>query len=91
MNQNDAGAAPAAVPSPGEKLEQAELVILQKMLNDQTPGLWTLEEIRRMMGHEGDIDALVRCLDEAGLVHRLDRFVFPSRAAGRALELAELT
>jgi hypothetical protein len=61
------------------------------MLNDATPGLWTVEEVGRTMSNEGHVGAALRCLYEAGLVHRLGEFVYPSRAAGRAIELAELS
>lgn len=53
-----------------------------------SPWPWTLEELGREMQakHIDTADAVAR-LVETGLVHRFDRFVFPTRTARRAEEL----
>jgi len=49
----------------------------------QAPGLWSAEEVAREIGNPvATADALAR-LDGAGLIHRCEGFVFPSRAAAR--------
>jgi hypothetical protein len=66
------------------------------ILIDQHPGLLHIDELARMSGRASvDADAARRIVDDAisdllagGLVHRLDRFVFATRAALRARELA---
>jgi hypothetical protein len=48
---------------------------------------WSVAEIaRELQDQDGTVDAVVR-LTEAGLVHRLGEFVFPTRTARRANEL----
>jgi hypothetical protein len=53
-----------------------------------SPWPWSLEELAREV-QERDIDTAdaVARLTETGLVHRLDKFVFPTRTARRAEEL----
>ena len=51
------------------------------------PWPWSVAEIaRELQDHDGTVDAVAR-LTEAGLVHRLGEFVFPTRTARRANEL----
>jgi len=58
---------------------------LARLLEASFP--WTVEEVAREVGDLSDaVDALGR-LTEAGLVHRVGDFVFPTRAACRAAEL----
>lgn len=53
-----------------------------------SPWPWTLEELSREIQEKGtDTADSVARLTETGLVHRLDRFVFPTRTARRAEEL----
>jgi HD-like signal output (HDOD) protein len=48
---------------------------------------WSVAEIaRELQDQDGTVDAVAR-LTEAGLVHRLGEFVFPTRTARRANEL----
>lgn len=66
------------------------------ILIDQNPGLLHVDELARMYGRASvDPDTARRIVDDVisellagGLVHRLDRFVFATRAALRARELA---
>lgn len=53
-----------------------------------SPWPWTVEELSRETREKGidTADAIAR-LAETGLVHRLDKFVFPTRTARRAEEL----
>lgn len=53
-----------------------------------SPWPWTIEELAREI-QEKNIDTAdsVARLAETGLVHRLERFVFPTRTARRAEEL----
>ena len=65
------------------------------ILIDQHPGLLHVDELARMYGRATiDDDSARRIVDDAiaellacGLVHRLERFVFATRAALRAREL----
>jgi hypothetical protein len=59
--------------------------VLNLMLDDSWP--WSVDEIaRELQDRIGAHDSVSR-LAEAGLVHRLGKFVFPSRTARRADEL----
>ncbi|MGH2831887.1 MAG: hypothetical protein ACRDK2_03855 [Solirubrobacteraceae bacterium] len=54
---------------------------------EEGPGLWSVDELARALGDPlKAIDGLRR-LESYGLVHRLDDFVFPSRAAVRAEQI----
>jgi hypothetical protein len=48
---------------------------------------WSVEEVGRELGDRIDAADSVGRLSRAGLVHRHDGFVFPTRAAIRAVEL----
>lgn len=53
-----------------------------------SPTLWATDEVAREIGDDvAAADGLAR-LAGAGLVHRLDRFVFATQAAERAQRLA---
>lgn len=52
-----------------------------------SPGPWSLGEIARETQDPTRAEDSIRRLTETGLVHRLDEFVFPTRAARRAAEL----
>jgi predicted transcriptional regulator len=59
--------------------------VLNLMLDDSWP--WSVDEIaRELQDRIGAHDSVSR-LAEAGLVHRLGEFVFPSRTARRADQL----
>jgi hypothetical protein len=74
--------------SPAEEDAQVEHAILGLLLvSPQVPGLWSADEIAREIGNPvATADALAR-LDGAGLIHRCEGFVFPSRAAARFDEI----
>jgi predicted transcriptional regulator len=48
---------------------------------------WSVDELARELGHEGNAIDAVRRLTRTGLVHRFDEFVIPTRTARRAYEL----
>jgi hypothetical protein len=73
--------------SVGEVERCVDRNLLALMLDDDR-GLWSLGELAREFG--ADVEDSVSRLFAAGLVHRVDgRFVFATRAAARAHDLAE--
>lgn len=82
---------PATQPIPtSEPQRQADTdaAILEALLDEEAQRPWSVDEIARVL--EDPIaasDGLGR-LARAGLIHRLDGFVFASRAALRADEIA---
>lgn len=66
--------------------EQIDNAVLDFMLCEPS-WPWSLEEVARELGSQPNAADAVRRLTSAGLLHRLDNFVFPSRAARRANEL----
>jgi predicted transcriptional regulator len=71
--------------APGERLDANERAVLFLLFDDGAP--WTLDEIGRELKDRGDAADAVSSLTRAGLVHRFDDFVFPTRAARRSDEL----
>lgn len=68
-----------------ERENQTDKVILLLLCESSFP--WSVEEIgRELQDRMRAVDG-VRRLTEAGLVHRLGDFVFPTRTARRADEL----
>ena len=66
---------------------RSESAILGLLLDPEAQRPWAVDELVREIGDQLAItDALVR-LRAAGLVHRLDGFVFASRAALRSHEI----
>jgi hypothetical protein len=61
---------------------------VMSLLLDQRRGLWSVEEIASEMKDRVDAEDGLARLAAAGLVHRLDGFVFATRAAARASDLA---
>jgi hypothetical protein len=66
-------------PSPADQEQQTDAALLELLLigDDQRP--WSVDEIEREIGKEA-ADSLNR-LYGGGLIHRLDRFVWPTKAA----------
>lgn len=72
--------------SPVEQDTAADEAIMGLLMLDR-PALWSVEEVEREFGDPVvAMDSLVR-LTRAGLVHRIDGFVFPTRAAVEARAL----
>jgi hypothetical protein len=71
--------------TPGERMDRREKTVLAMLLGDPFP--WTVEEIGRELGNQEHAVDSVASLAGAGLVHRLDGFVFPTRAARRSDEI----
>lgn len=66
--------------------EQIDNAVLDFMLCEPS-WPWSLEEVARELGSQPNAADAVRRLTSAGLLHRLDNFVFPTRTARRANEL----
>lgn len=67
-----------------DSIEQAVLALL----TDREPGLWSEDEIAREIGDRIEAADAVGALQRAGLAHRLCGFVFATRSAVRATQLA---
>jgi hypothetical protein len=77
------------VSAPGEVAQREDALddeILRLLFGSAYP--WTVAELARELGDGGAVDG-VRRLAGAGLVHRIEDFAFPTRAARRARELYE--
>jgi hypothetical protein len=72
-------------PTPAERENMTDSVILLLLLQETFAGPWAVEEIERELG-ENPADGLRR-LYGAGLIHRHDGYVWASRAAVKADEL----
>lgn len=67
--------------SPGTLKAMAQEAVLSRLLEREGPGIWSEQELARAIGTPMDVeDAIVRLHGE-GLIHRLDGFVFATRAA----------
>jgi len=73
-------------PSIAEREWASDKTVLELLLNSQQ-WPWSVEEVGRELGDRVDAEDAVGRLRGAGLVHRLDGFVFPTRAAIHAVEL----
>jgi hypothetical protein len=72
-----------------EKEDHMDGVILEFLLDDDAQRPWTEDEVSRVVEHStAACDSLGR-LDRAGLIHRCGGFVFASRAALRAAQIAQ--
>lgn len=72
--------------SPCERVAADDNLVLSVVLSEPFP--WTVAELGRELDEEAKyIDDCVAHLVAAGLLHRLGEFVFPTRAARRAVEL----
>jgi hypothetical protein len=78
----DKGISPAV-----DRDNETDRAIMDLLLID-SPGPWAVEEVAREIGNANDAtDGLAR-LERAGLIHRLEGFVFPTRTAAHAAVLA---
>lgn len=74
------------IPEPGEQMDQLDGAILGMLMLETSHRPWAVDEIAREMG-ENPADSLSR-LYGGGLIHRLDGFVWASRAAVMADEIS---
>jgi hypothetical protein len=65
-----------------EQDRQAEGAILGLLLNFETGSLWSVEElVRQLSASRLDVVDGLASLQAAGLIHRVEDFVFATRAA----------
>jgi HD-like signal output (HDOD) protein len=76
-----------ALHDPAEAERHTDNTILSLMLDDTSSWPWSVEEIARELANPIKTRDAIRRLTEAGLVHRLGDFVFPTRTARRAAEI----
>ncbi len=79
------------LPSPlvREDDDKFDLAVLDLLLHDRSSGPWAIEELVREIGDRVAVEDALARLYGAGLVHRLQEgFVFATRAAVRATQLA---
>jgi hypothetical protein len=60
--------------------------ILSTMIDGHAPRLWSRDELARE--HNRDVTDTLRRLHGGGLIHRLEDFVWPTRAALMGCEVA---
>jgi hypothetical protein len=72
--------------SPAEEDARDDSAVLGLLLDPESERPWSVDEVTRELGRD-PADSLVR-LHGAGLVHRMDGFVWASRAALAADELS---
>jgi hypothetical protein len=72
-----------------EREAHTDAVILEALLDSDAQRPWAVDEIARVLNDPIDASDGLGRLVRAGLVHRLDGFVFASRAALRADEIAQ--
>jgi hypothetical protein len=74
--------------SPAEDDARVEGAILGLLTDHEAQRPWSEDEVAREIGDPLDTTDAIRRLYAAGLVHRLDGFVFATRAATRSAEIA---
>jgi hypothetical protein len=67
--------------------DDVQFVVLSLLLDAESPGPWSLEELARAVGCESAAAEAVVGLHAAGLAHRCGGFVFATRAASRFCQL----
>jgi hypothetical protein len=73
--------------TPQREIDLCENVVLHLMLDDDTPGLWSVDELARAHGDPvATVDALAG-LHAMGLIHRHREFVWPTRTAARTIQI----
>jgi hypothetical protein len=75
--------------SEAEKQDHTDAVILEALLDSDGQRPWAADEVARLLNDPIDASDGLGRLARAGLVHRLDGFVFASRAALRADEITQ--
>ena len=66
---------------------QTDQAVLGLLLTDSA-AIWSVEEMASEIGNPIHVTDSINRLARVGLVHRLDGFVFATRAAAKATELA---
>ena len=74
---------------PALELDRVQSTLLELLLTDEAPGLWSRDEVAQAMGDPIIAVDFVDALHAAGLLHRLGDFVFPTRAAARYRRLEQ--
>jgi hypothetical protein len=69
-----------------EDEERIDMALLGLLLS--TDRLWSIDEVSREIGDPLEVADSIARLHGAGLVHRLESFVFASRPAVQAMRLA---
>jgi hypothetical protein len=77
----------SGTPSTGRRSDDVEFVVLSLLLDSESPGPWSLQELARAVGCECAAGEAVAGLHVAGLAHRCGGFVFATRAASRFCQL----
>jgi hypothetical protein len=65
------------------ELDQLERVVLHLLLDTRSPGILSEREVAQALGSEAHAAHALVSLHASGLIHRLEEFVFPTRAAVR--------
>lgn len=72
---------------PAAEDAQIDQAIIGALLTDEAP-VWSFDELVCQFGNEIAVTDSINRLAGQGLVHRLDQFVFATRAAAKATDLA---
>ena len=62
--------------------------IVLDLLLVEHDGLWSISELKRLVGDPPGVDDAIARLHALGLIHKLDEYVFASRAAAHVHKLA---
>jgi hypothetical protein len=76
-----------ALHDPKEAERHTDNTVLGLMFNDASSWAWSVEEIARELANPAKARDAVSRLIADGLLHRIDDFVFPTRAARRGAEI----
>jgi hypothetical protein len=77
----------SSTPPAERRSDEVQFLVLTLLLDPDWPGPWSLGELAREVGCEITAAAAVVRLHAAGLVHRVDEFVFAARPAVRFCQL----
>ena len=69
--------------------DRLQRVILDLLLTDHSPGLWTVVEVEQAIGDPERVGDAIAELRAYGLIHLCDEHISPSRAAVRFDQLHE--
>jgi hypothetical protein len=73
--------------TPAEQDGMIDSAVLGLLLSRNDQRLWSKDEIERTVGEPGEVTDSLNRLYGGGLIHRLDRFVWASRAAVMSQEI----